>query len=87
MRRTYAMLTEYIQEALRRAEYRRLEDGTWFAEIPGFQGVWANADTVEGCRSELVDVLEEWLLLKIRDGDDLPAVNGLRIAIHEEAAV
>ena len=34
------MLVEYIQKAVGRAEYKRLEDGTWFVEIPGFEGVW-----------------------------------------------
>ena len=61
------MLTEYIQKALENAQYKKLDNSTWFAEIPGFQGVWANAKTVEGCRHELQEVLEEWLMLKIRD--------------------
>ena len=30
------MLTEYIHAALKRAEYKKLEDGSWFAEIPEF---------------------------------------------------
>ena len=63
------MLFEYIQGALENAEYKKLDDGTWFAEIPGFEGVWANRKTVEECRKELVEVLEEWLILKLRDGD------------------
>jgi len=32
------MLTKYIQKALEKAQYKVLEDGSWFAEIPGFQG-------------------------------------------------
>ena len=71
------MLTEYIQAALRRSVYKQLEDQTWFAEIPGFEGVWANAATVEACRSELAEVLEEWLLLKIHDHDPIPSLDGL----------
>ena len=66
------MLIEYIQGALERAQYKKLEDETWFAEIPKFEGVWANGQTVEQCRKELVEVLEEWLILKIRDKDPLP---------------
>lgn len=58
------MLFEYIQKALERAQYKKLDDGTWFAEIPGFQGVWANAHTMEECRHELEEVLEEWVNLK-----------------------
>ena len=79
------MITEYISAALKKAEYKRIEDGSWFAEIPGFNGVWANGKTVEICRSELSEVLEEWLILKIRDKDPLPVVNGRQIKIQEDA--
>jgi len=79
------MLVDYIQVALENAEYKKLEDGTWFAEIPGFEGVWANGKTVEECRKELVEVLEEWLLLKIRDRDPIPRLKGIEISIKEVA--
>jgi len=79
------MLSKYVDAALRKAEYKRIGDGTWFAEIPGFEGVWANANTVEECRDELVEVLEEWLILKIRDNDPIPIVNNLQIRINEKA--
>ncbi len=79
------MVVRYIQTALKHAEYKKLDDETWFAEIPGFEGVWANAATVEECRSELEEVLEEWLVLKIRDGDPLPVVDGLELKIRAEA--
>jgi len=48
------MLTEYVRAAMRRARYEILEDdGSFYGEIPGFDGVWATADTLEGCREEL----------------------------------
>ena len=77
------MLVEYIQGVLEKAEYKKLEDGTWFAEIPGFEGVWANGKTVEDCRKELVAVLEEWLILKLNDRDPLPVVKGIKLNIKE----
>lgn len=80
------MLTEYIQKALQKAHYKELEDGTWFAEIPGFQGIWANAASVEECRRELTEVLEEWLILKIRDRNPIPEIEGVTIRIKEVAA-
>lgn len=58
------MLTEYIAKKLRAAEYKLLKDGTYFGEIPGLHGVWANARKLEDCRQELRDVLESWLLLE-----------------------
>lgn len=80
------MLFEYIQGALEKAEYKKLDDGSWFAEIPGFEGVWANSRTVEECRKELMEVLEEWLILKVRDGEQVPEVKGLEIKIKEVSA-
>ena len=79
------MIIEYCQKAIERAEYKELDDGSWFAEIPGFQGVWANGESVEQCRNELVTVLEEWLLLKVRDGDLIPDVEGLKVEIRKVA--
>jgi len=81
------VLFEYIQVALENAEYKKLEDGTWFAEIPRFKGVWANSKTVEGCRKELSEVLEEWVILKLRDRDPIPKVKGIKISIKEIVAV
>jgi predicted RNase H-like HicB family nuclease len=79
------MLTQYLGKALEKAEYRKLEDDSWFAQIPGFEGVWANGKTVEECRKELVEVLEEWIFLKINDGDPIPVLNGVELRIKEVA--
>jgi len=80
------MLTEYIQCALAHGEYKQLDDRTWFAEIPGFEGVWANATSVEACRAELAEVLEEWLLLKIHDHDPIPVIDGHDLTIAWDSA-
>jgi predicted RNase H-like HicB family nuclease len=79
------VLTEYIKASLKKAEYKKLEDGSWYAEIPGFTGVWANSESVEECRNELQEVLGEWLILKIRDKDPIATVDGLDIKIVEKA--
>lgn len=45
------MLSKYIQAAMRRAKYQILEeDGIFYGEIPGFQGVCADTDMLEECR-------------------------------------
>jgi len=66
------MLSEFIAKKLGRARYKLLEDGSYFGQIPGLRGVWANAKTLEDCRSELQEVLEDWLLLKVRDQERIP---------------
>jgi len=75
------MLNEYIEKAMEKAEYKKLSDGSWFADIPGFEGVWGNGRTVEEARNELKEVLEEWILLKIRDGDPIPDIEGIEIKV------
>jgi len=39
--------------------------------------VWANEKTLEVCRDVLREVLEEWLFLKLRDGDFIPEIGGI----------
>ena len=69
---------------MNRARFKILDDGTYFGEIPGLAGVWANEATVEMCREVLQEVLEEWLILKIRDNDPIPRLG--RISLSSTAA-
>lgn len=68
------MLTEYISQAMRQARYEILDDESFYGEIPGFQGVYANSDGLEACRTELQEVLEGWTVLGLRLGHPLPEV-------------
>ena len=68
------------------ARYKMLENGTFFGEIPSCPGVWANEKTLELCRDVLREVLEEWLILKLRDGDLIPTIGGIDLnTISSEA--
>ena len=78
------MLTAYIRAAMRHAHYEILEDRTYYGEISGFQGVYANTDTLEACREELQEVLEGWIILGLRLGHSLPEVDGLRLDVVSE---
>ncbi len=74
------MLTAYIQAAMTRATYKILDDGAYFGEIPGFPGVWSSEETLEECRRILQEVLEEWLLLQLRDDIELPSLDGITLS-------
>ena len=80
------MLTEYIQAAMRCARYEILEDNEFYGEIPGFQGVFASAETLEDCREQLREVLEGWIVLGLRLGHLMPVVDDISLAIELEAA-
>ena len=76
------MVSEYVSAALRRARYEILaEDGSYYGEIPGFDGVYANAATLEACRDELREVLEEWILFRVSRSLPLPVVDGRELTI------
>lgn len=78
------MLSQYINAAMRQAKYEILsDDGSFYGEIPGFQGVWANAKTLEDCREELAEVLEEWILFRISRNHSLPVVGGLKLSVEK----
>lgn len=80
------MLTKYIEAALRRAKYEILsDDATFYSEIPGFDGVYANAETLEGCREELEEVLEDWILFRVSRNLPLPVIDGIELTIKEVA--
>ena len=68
----------YREAALRRAVLERLEDGIWYAEIGELPGVWADGPDPVSCIASLREVIEEWVDLKLRDGDaDFPFVAGI----------
>ena len=78
------MLLEYIRSAMEKARYEILpDDKSYYGEIPGFDGVYANSRTLEECRKELEEVLEEWLFLRISKDLPIPEVNGIRLRVQE----
>jgi predicted RNase H-like HicB family nuclease len=61
------------------------DDGTFYGEIPGFDGVYSNEKTLEKCREQLEEVLEEWIFLRISKSFSLPVVDGIELKIKEVA--
>ena len=57
------MLRQYLNAAWELAHYEMIEDGErYFGEIPGLVGLWATGSTREGCRHNLLEALEDWIL-------------------------
>ena len=80
------MLTAYIDAAMHKARYEILpENASYYGEILECNGVFANADTLEACRDQLNEVLEDWIFLRISKGLSLPVIEGLELSIREVA--
>jgi predicted RNase H-like HicB family nuclease len=73
------MLIEYINKAMSKAVYDKLEDGSFSGKIPQCPGVVAFGETLYQCRKELISSLEGWLIVKIRHGDRLPVVGRINL--------
>jgi len=71
---------------LRRATYEMLSDSTIYGEIPCLRGVYADARTLEECREQLQEVLEGWIILGLRLGHTLPAVDGMELVTGQMSA-
>ena len=79
------MLTQYLKTALRKAHYQILpDDGLYYGEISECNGVYATAPTLEVCRDELEEVLEEWVLFRVHRNLALPIIDGVELAVKEE---
>ena len=78
------MLTKYLRAAMRNARYEILsDDGSFYGEILGCEGICANTDTLETCREELEEVLGEWVLFRISRNLALPVVDGIELVIKD----
>lgn len=75
------MLTEYIDEALRRARYELIDDpeGPFYGEVPELPGVWASGKSLESCRARLRDVIEGWILLSVKRSLPIPRLGEAEI--------
>jgi len=73
------ILSDYLNRALSQAEYDKLEDGTFFGRIPACKGVVAFAATLRECEDELRSVLEDWVLVGLKLGHDLPILSNINL--------
>jgi predicted RNase H-like HicB family nuclease len=75
------MLASYLDAAMERAAYEIVEDdGSYWGEIAGLQGVWANASTLEQCRRELREALSDWLAFRLKLGLDIPVLGDIDLS-------
>jgi predicted RNase H-like HicB family nuclease len=73
------ILSDYLDRALAQAEYDKLEDGTFFGRIPSCKGVVAFGATLRQCEDELRSVLEDWVLVGLKLGHELPILSNINL--------
>ena len=81
------MNREYIQAAMRHAEFEVIADPEpYYGQIGELPGVWATGKTEAECREQLAEVVEGWIAVRQRRGMAIPAVDGVRIISSDEPA-
>ncbi len=71
------ILTDYVNRALAKAVYDKLEDGTFVGRIPPCVGVVAFSATLRECEEQLRSTLEDWILVGLKLGHTLPIIDGI----------
>jgi predicted RNase H-like HicB family nuclease len=74
------LIIEYIEAALSHARYEIIKDDEpFYGEIPGLKGVWATGKTLEECRNNLRQVIDGWIIVRLRKNLPIPPVDGYTI--------
>ena len=73
------MIREYIEKALCHATVEEMEDGDFFASIPEINGPWGSGKSEAEARAELAETLEEWIVVCLREDDDIPEIDGVSL--------
>lgn len=82
------MIIEYIEAALEKARYDMIQDEEpFYAEVPGLEGVYATGKTLEECRKNLAEVIDGWIVVRLRRGLPIPPINGHRIEELKELKI
>ena len=82
------MLLEYIEEGLKRARYEIIKDDEpYYGEIPELEGVWTTGNSLEECRQNLREVLDGWILVRVKKGLVIPPLGEIKVQVPRELEV
>lgn len=76
---------EYVQEVLECADYRKGSDADCTVAVASvLPGCMTQGGSIEDARDNLIDAIELWITVGLREGEVLPVVNGCRLASATE---
>lgn len=80
----YFVLSQYVEAALRQAEYERDENGVVIVRVPEASGFYSQGDTFEEARENLRDAIEGNVIIALQLGLNIPQIEG--VVIEEQDA-
>jgi predicted RNase H-like HicB family nuclease len=76
----------YIHEVLKNAIYEpdnSLKIPCVVAEAPDLPGCFTQGENFEDARENLIDAIELWIMAGLKNGEEMPLVNGCRLAMSD----
>ena len=78
---------KYVTEVLKNAIYEKGESSNVIvAEAPDLQGCFTQGHNFEEARENLIDAIELWVTVGLKKDEEMPVVNGGRIAADVKAS-
>ena len=78
-------LNDYVTELLKTAEYKKDRKlNCVVAVVPLLRGCMTQGDNFEEARSNLIDAIDLWITAGLREGEEMPVVNGVQLAVAFE---
>ena len=82
------MIKEYINAALSNAHYEIIEDEEpYYEEVKELKGVWATGRTLEECRLKLSEVIEGWVIIRLKKDMPIPSIGKCSIKSPKKIAM
>jgi predicted RNase H-like HicB family nuclease len=81
----YVGFKDYVIEILKTAEYKRdAQIGCVVAIASVLPGCMTQGGNFEEARKNLIDAIELWLTVGLREGEEMPVVNGIKLVTAVE---
>lgn len=82
---TFVCLKDYVAELLKTAEYKKDKAlDCVVAFVPALAGCMTQGDNFEDARTNLIDAIDLWITVGLREGEDMPTVNNCQLAVTFE---
>jgi len=80
----YVSFREYVHQAFQNATYE-IDNSLGnipciVAEAPDLPGCFTQGENFEEARENLIDAIELWITAGLREGEEMPIINGYRLA-------
>ena len=76
----YVGFKEYVREILKTAEYKRDTKVDCVVAIASvLPGCMSQGNNFEEARDNLIDAIELWLTVGLKEGEEMPLINGVKL--------